>query len=151
MPVIETLHYDKILKDAPIGSVILITDPDHDRLTVTQIENAENAAKLNAAGIDFVPLNDNRILCVYTANQAFLMIMDFWAKGLKVSGKWNNHPRFIIKTTASALSWDEWAKNNGVKVVNVPVGFKEIANILKKTEKQIVQGDDVVINDVFVN
>ena len=151
MPVIETLHYDKILKNAPIGSVILITDPDHDRLTVTQIENAQNGAKLNATGIDYVPLDNDRILCVYTANQAFLMIMDFWAKGLKLSGKWNNHPRFIIKTTASALSWDEWAKNNDVKVINVPVGFKEIANILKKAEKQIAQGKNVVINDVFGN
>ncbi len=151
MPVIETLHYDKILVDAPVGSVILITDPDHDRLTISQIEKAENGAKLNALGVDFVPLNDDRILCVYTANQAFLMIMDFWAKGLKASGKWDNHPRFIIKTTASALSWDEWARNNDVKVINVPVGFKEIANILKKAEKQISQGKEVVINDVFGN
>ncbi len=149
MPVIETLHYDKILTEAPVGTTILITDPDHDRLTVTQIENAENAAKLSATGIDFVPLNDDRILCVYTANQAFLMIMDFWAKGLRASGKWDSHPRFIIKTTASALSWDEWAKNNDVKVINVPVGFKEIANILKKAEKQIAQNKEVVINDVF--
>ena len=151
MPVIETLHYDKILKDAPVGSVILITDPDHDRLTITQIEDAQNGAKLNAAGIDYVPLDDGRILCVYTANQAFLMIMDFWAKGLKASDRWNDHPRFIIKTTASALSWDEWAKNNDVKVVNVPVGFKEIANILKKAEKQIAEGKEVIINDVFGN
>ena len=149
MPVIETLAYDKILKDAPMGSVILITDPDHDRLTITQIENKSNETKLKASGIDFVPLNDDRILCVYTANQAFLMIMDFWAKGLKSSGIWENHPRFIIKTTASALSWDEWAKNNDVKTINVPVGFKEIANILKKAEKQIGEGKEVIINDVF--
>ncbi len=151
MPVIETLSYDKTLTDAPIGSVILITDPDHDRLTISQIESCENIDKLNAAGIDFVKLNDDRILCVYTANQAFLMIMDFWAKGLKMSGVWNNHPRFIIKTTASALSWDEWANNNNVKTVNVPVGFKEIANILKKAEKQIAENKEVVINDVFGN
>jgi len=151
MPVIDTLNYDKTLKDAPIGSVILITDPDHDRLTITQIESNDNASKLNATGIDYVPLNDDRILCVYTANQAFLMIMDFWSKGLKASGIWDKHPRFIIKTTASALSWDEWAKNNNVKTVNVPVGFKEIANILKKAEKQINEDKEVIINDVFGN
>ena len=46
----------------------------------------------------------------------------------------------IIKTTASAMSWDEWANANNIKVVNVPVGFKEIANIIVLTrpfEKQI--------------
>ncbi len=149
MPVIETLNYDKVLKDAPLGSVILITDPDHDRLTITQIETKNNETRLKANGIDFVPLNDDRILCVYTANQAFLMIMNFWAKGLKEQGIWDKHPRFIIKTTASALSWDEWAQKNGVKAVNVPVGFKEIANILKKAEKQIAEGKEVIINDVF--
>jgi phosphomannomutase len=57
----------------------------------------------------------------------------------------------MIKTTASALSWDEWAANNGVKVVNVPVGFKEIANIMKKVELQLKNHPEkpVVVDDVF--
>ena len=49
------------------------------------------------------------------------------------------------------MSWDEWANANGVKVVNVPVGFKEIANIMKKVEKQIKEGKSVVITDVLGN
>ena len=59
----------------------------------------------------------------------------------------------MIKTTASALSWDEWAKNNGVKVVNVPVGFKEIANIMKKVELKLKNSpnEEVVVDDVFGN
>lgn len=60
------------------------------------------------------------------------MLMNYRVKQLKALGKFKNHPRFMIKTTASALSWDEWAKAHGIKVVNVPVGFKEIANIMKK-------------------
>ena len=81
------------------------------------------------------------------------MIMDFWAKQLRAKGAWNNHPRFMIKTTASALSWDEWGKNNGVKVVNVPVGFKEIANIMKKVELKLKNSPDkeVIIDDVLGN
>ena len=81
------------------------------------------------------------------------MLMDFWAKQLKDKNLWNNHPRFMIKTTASALSWDEWAKNNDVKVVNVPVGFKEIANIMKKVELKLKNNpaDSVVVDDVFGN
>jgi phosphomannomutase len=59
----------------------------------------------------------------------------------------------MIKTTASALSWDEWAINNGVKVVNVPVGFKEIANIMKKVELQLKKHPEtsVIVDDVFGN
>ena len=150
-PVIETLKYNEKLKDFPLGTVVFITDPDHDRLTITQTESSLRIPKLEEAGIDYVRLDDKTILTVFTANQAFLMIMDFWAKQLKAQKLWDKHPRFIIKTTASALSWDEWAKNHDVKVVNVPVGFKEIANIMKKVELKLKNNPDkeVVIDDVF--
>ncbi|MBR1425055.1 hypothetical protein IJ579_05790 [bacterium] len=152
-PVIETMDYSKKLAKYPIGTVVLITDPDHDRLTVTQTESIERINELQNAGIDYVKLDENRILTVFTANQAFLMIMDFWTKQLKMKGVWNSHPRFMIKTTASALSWDEWAANNGVKVINVPVGFKEIANIMKKVELKLKNqpGKEIILDDVFGN
>ena len=152
-PVIDTMHYEEKLKDMPVGTAVLITDPDHDRLTITQTEDISRIPELEKAGIDYIKLNDTTILTIFTANQAFLMLMDFWSKQLKAQNLWNNHPRFMIKTTASALSWDEWAKNNGVKVVNVPVGFKEIANIMKKVELQLKNhpGKDVILDDVFGN
>ena len=152
-PVIETLNYGEKLKDCPTGTVVLITDPDHDRLTVCQIEEENQKDFLKSLGVDYVELGNGRILTVFTANQSFLMIMDFWADSLKREGLFDKHPRFIIKTTASARSWDEWAKKNNVKVVNVPVGFKEIANIMKKVEKQLNDhpDKDVVVTDVLGN
>lgn len=152
-PVIDTLHYEKKLSNYPIGTVVLITDPDHDRLTITQTESVMRIPELEKLGIDYIKLTNDMILTVFTANQAFLLLMDFWSKQLKSENLWNNHPRFIIKTTASALSWDEWAANNGIKVINVPVGFKEIANIMKKVELQLKNNPDkeVVVDDVFGN
>jgi phosphomannomutase len=149
-PVIESLGYDEKLKNAPVGTVSLITDPDHDRLNVVQIEDAKNADAAKAAGVDYVDLQDGRILCVFSANQAFLMMMDFHARQMKKKGVFDNHKRFMVKTTASSKSWDEWAQNNGVAVINTPVGFKEIANVLKKIEAQIEEGTkDCVVEDVF--
>ena len=152
-PVIESMHYDKVLADKPLGTVVLITDPDHDRLTVCQIEASGNTPLLDDYGISYINLDEERVLTVYTANQAFLMLMNYRVKQLKAQGKFKNHPRFMIKTTASALSWDEWAKSHGIKVVNVPVGFKEIANIMKKVELQIRTNSEkaVVVDDVFGN
>ena len=152
-PVIETMHYDEKLKNYPTGTVVLITDPDHDRLTITQTESIETIPVLEEAGIDYIKLDESKVLTVFTANQAFLILMDFWAKQLKAQGLWDNHPRFMIKTTASALSWDEWAAHNGVKVINVPVGFKEIANIMKKVELKLKKAPEkeVIIDDVFGN
>ena len=152
-PVIETMHYEERLTKLPVGTAVLITDPDHDRLTVAQTEYACTIPELEKAGIDYVKLSDDLILTVFTANQAFLMLMDFWAKQLKTQNLWDKHPRFMIKTTASAISWDEWAKKQGVKVVNVPVGFKEIANIMKKVELKLkkAQTAEVLIDDVLGN
>ncbi|MGN1152921.1 MAG: hypothetical protein ACI4S3_02750 [Candidatus Gastranaerophilaceae bacterium] len=150
-PVIDSLHYERVLSECPLGTAVLITDPDHDRLTICQIELEGNISTLDETGVSYIKLGENRVLTVFTANQAFLMLMDFRAKQLKSTGKWKNHPRFMIKTTASALSWDEWAEHNHVKVVNVPVGFKEIANIMKKVELKLKQNPNanVCIEDVF--
>lgn len=152
-PVIDSMHYEKNLANYPVNTVVLITDPDHDRLTVTQIESSKNIKTLKKAGIDYINLSKDRILTVFTANQAFLMLMDFRSKQLKKMGIWEEFPRFIIKTTASSLSWDEWAINNGVKVINVPVGFKEIASIMKKVESKLDKNpsSDVIITDVMGN
>lgn len=152
-PVINSMNYEEKLAKYPLNTVVLITDPDHDRLTVAQVESAENAKKLDELGIDYMHLSPERVLTVYTANQAFLMLMDYRANKIKNLGTWNDYPLFIIKTTASSLAWDEWAKYNGVQVINVPVGFKEIANIMKKVELKLKKSpeSEVIIKDVFGN
>ena len=55
-PVIDTLHYDEKLKDFPVGTAVLITDPDHDRLTVTQTESADRIPELKKLGVDYIEL-----------------------------------------------------------------------------------------------
>ncbi|MFA7658354.1 MAG: hypothetical protein WCY19_02870 [Candidatus Gastranaerophilaceae bacterium] len=152
-PVIESMHYDEKLTKYPVNTVILITDPDHDRITVTQVEDAKITKRLDNFGICYIKLSKDRILTVYSANQAFLMLMHFRSKQLKAMGVWEDYPCFIIKTTASSTSWDEWARQNGVKSVNVPVGFKEIANVMKKVEAKIKDNpsDEVILKDIFDN
>jgi len=151
-PVINSLQYDKKLASYPAGTVCLVTDPDHDRLSVVQVEDEKYKEDIIKAGVDIAPLDEGRILCIFSANQAFLMIMDYWVKLLKETGEFDKHSRFIVKTTASSKSWDEWAKNNGIKVVNTPVGFKEIANVIKKIEFQLENNvKDITVWDIFKN
>ncbi|MDE0634893.1 MAG: hypothetical protein OXI43_03450 [Candidatus Poribacteria bacterium] len=149
--VVKSAEYNIKLKNQPIGTIIEATDPDGDRLIVCEIEEPSRAKTLQRLGVDFLMLDDDRLLTIYTPNQAFLMLMDFHTKQLKTAGLWADHPRFMIKTTPSALAWDQWAAANGVNVINVPVGFKEIAAIMKKIEKQIADAPDasVVIQDVY--
>ena len=151
LEVVKTADYGTKLKNEPIGTLIEVTDPDGDRLIVCEIESADRKSGLEKIGIESLDLGNGRILSIYTPNQSFLMNMDFYANQLKTIGVWEDHPRFIIKTTPSAIAWDEWAHRNGVKVVNVPVGFKEIAAVMKKVEKQLSNSPDkpVVVKDVY--
>lgn len=85
-PVIKSMDYTRKLAKYPLSTVVLITDPDHDRLTVTQIESADRIETLEKLGVDYVKLDENRVLTVFTANQSFLMIMDFWQTSSKKKG-----------------------------------------------------------------
>lgn len=151
MPVIGTMRFDELLSDYRVGTIVLNTDPDGDRLVAMQIESIENTRRLKDLGIVFMPLDEKRVLSVYTPNQFFLMIMDFNRESLIQSGVFDKYPRFIIKTTPSSSSWDEWARFNNVKVVNIPVGFKHIAAILNKVESQVLEDSkkDVIVEDIF--
>ena len=151
LDVVKSADYATKLNNQPFGTIIEATDPDGDRLIVCQIEHIDREDMLEKLGVDYLKLDDDRLLTIYTPNQAFLMLMDFYAKQLKTAGLWENHPRFMIKTTPSALAWDQWGEANDVHVINVPVGFKEIASIMKKIEKQITDTPDqaVSIQDVY--
>jgi len=146
-PVVKSLNYGEILKDYPINTVVLITDPDHDRLNIVQIVSSNKKGAIIKAGVDFVELDNDRILCVFSANQSFLMIMDYWNSSLD---KNSDSQYFMIKTTASSKAWDEWAKSKGIKIINTPVGFKEIAGAVKKIEAQYEKNvENITVYDVF--
>ena len=146
-PVVNSLKYDEKLKNYPLNTVVLITDPDHDRLNIVQVVSKDERQIVEKAGVDYIELDSDRLLCIFSANQSFLMIMDFWNNSLE---KNSNSEYFAIKTTASSKSWDEWAKAKGIKVINTPVGFKEIAGAIKKIEAQYEKNvENITIYDVF--
>lgn len=146
-PVVKSLDYKNKLKDFPLNTVILITDPDHDRLNIAQIVSTDKKQAAKKAGVDYTELDSERILCVFSANQAFLMLMNYWNESLEHD---KNASYFMVKTTASSRAWDEWANSKGIKVINTPVGFKEIAGVVKKIEAQYVENkENIVVYDVF--
>jgi len=151
--VVDTMGYETLLKDKPMGYIVLITDPDGDRLVIGQVEPSDRTEKLEDLGVYYIKIKEGKVFTVYHPTYSFLMTMDFHMKRLKEAGLWNNYPRFIIKTTPSSEAWEEWAKNNSIKVVNTPVGFKEIATIMRKVEKQLKEkpGEEVIIKDIYGN
>jgi len=148
LPVIETMKYSESLSGLREGSVVLMTDPDGDRLVTAQVEPIERLEFLKTNGISYFKLDSKKILAVYIPNQSFLMTFDYRRNLLLQSEVWEKYDWFIIKTTASSISWDIWAQRNAVKVINTPVGFKEIASILRKIENKTFSGHAAEITDV---
>ena len=143
------LEYD--LKEKPVGYVVLITDPDGDRLVIGQVESSDQIKSVESLGVDYIKIDNEKIFVVYHPTYSFFLIMDYYMKQLKKEGIWKNHPRFIVTTTPSSKAWKEWAENNKIKVILTPVGIKEIAHVMKKVEKQILENPekDVIVQNVF--
>lgn len=149
--VVKNANFEDDLQDKPIGYVVLVTDPDGDRLNIGQIESADKSSFLDDLGLEYIKINNEKIFIVYNPTYSFFLIMDYYTKQLKKDGILQNHPRFIVATAPSSKCWNEWAKKNNIAVVTTPVGMKEIAAVVKKTEKQILTdiNKDVVLENAF--
>ncbi|MFA6255444.1 MAG: hypothetical protein WC675_05495 [Patescibacteria group bacterium] len=149
--VVKTMGYEKDLKSEKIGQIVLMTDPDGDRLVIGQVDSIDKISQLDDLGIGYIPIDEEKIYAFYHPAFTFLLAMDFYAKQLKAAGLWNNHSRVMITTAPSPRSWDEWAKNQGVKVITTPVGFKDIQAVMKKIEKQMLADPkaEVILTDIF--
>ena len=144
-----SLEYD--LREKPIGYMVLITDPDGDRLVVGQVESADRIKTVENLGANYIKIDKKKIFVVYHPTYFFFLIMDYYMKQLKEEGVWENHPRFIVTTTPSSKCWSEWAENNNIKVILTPVGMKDIAQTIIKIENQIFKNPqkDVIVENIF--
>ena len=149
--VFKTAGYQKILRNKPIGYFVLITDPDGDRLVLAQVESIKNKTRLEDFGINFIKITNDKICALYHPTYFFLPLMDFHKKQLKKAGLWEKYNWFLLTTTPSSKAWEEWARTNNIPVVLTPVGFKEIALIIRKINKQIKGrlGKDVFVEDIY--
>ncbi len=147
----DTMFYEYFLKDKPVGYVLFITDPDGDRLVIGQVEPIAHKQKLSSLGVHSIKINEEKIVSFYHPTFSFLMVMDFYMKQMKKAGLWDKHPRFMIITTPCSRAWDEWARANGVSIVTTPVGFKEIATVVKKAEKKLFSSpnEPVAVTDIW--
>jgi phosphomannomutase len=149
--VFKTAGYEKILKDKPAGYFILITDPDGDRLILAQVESVKNKNRLEDFGINYIRIDNQKICALYHPTYFFLPLMDFHRNQLEKAGLWNKYNWFLLTTTPSSKAWEEWACANNIPVVLTPVGFKEIALVIRKINKQIEEnpGKDIFVEDIY--
>ncbi|MFA5449977.1 MAG: phospho-sugar mutase [Clostridia bacterium] len=105
-----------IAKGNEIGAdVVLATDPDCDRL----------GAAVRSAGGEFILL---------TGNQIAVLLLDYICLRLKERGELPKNGA-IIKSFVTTTLADRLAESYGIKVFNVPTGFKFIGEKIKEWEQ----------------
>lgn len=139
--VVESCGYDEILRDAPVGRMVFNVDPDADRFVVGQVLPGEEAQALDDLGIAHIKVGTERIFAILSPNQFFLLLAENDRLVAIEDGTWKDTNPFDIHTYVSALAWDEWAEYHRIPVVRVPVGFKEIAAIVRQVEEQLAEAE----------
>jgi phosphomannomutase len=145
--VVMSANYEELLADTPIGRMVFNVDPDADRFVVGQVLPSTEKQALEDLGISFIVLGPERLFAILSPNQFFLLLAENDRLIALEDGTWNATDAFDIHTYVSALAWDEWAEHHGIPVVRVPVGFKEIAHIVRQVEEQMAKsaGQDVFV------
>ncbi|MEO5367105.1 MAG: hypothetical protein H7831_12320 [Magnetococcus sp. WYHC-3] len=163
-PVLLTADYPEIFANLPVGDVILHTDMDNDRLYVSQVlaNTQENKDLLAKIGVIYNVINDEKIDAVFIPNKFFHFLheMNFERlQKLSEQGKIEKDRTLVVlKTVASTSAIDQWAaqrkkRGHKIEVVNTPVGFAKLANIMYRMEGEMRKnpGQDIIILDARGN
>lgn len=142
--VVQSAGYDQLLAQAPDGQLVFNVDPDSDRFVVGQVVPQTEKGELDRLGITSLPMGE-RLFALYSPNQFFLLLAENDRVVAVQDGSWERYSNFDVHTYVSALAWDEWAEYHKIPVVRVPVGFKEIAAIIRQVEAG--DGQAVVIQN----
>lgn len=145
--VVRSCNYEELLADAPLGRMVFNVDPDADRFVVGQVLPTSEKQALDDLGISSIPLTSERIFAILSPNQFFLLLAENDRLIAIEDGSWEKTNAFDVHTYVSALAWDEWAEHHDIPVVRVPVGFKEIAHVVRQVEEQMdkAKGEDVYV------
>lgn len=153
--IVERMGYSELLKDKEIGTIISNTDPDGDRLVCSEIlENTvDTKSQLDEYGINCRILDDSKLHVYYSPNKMFLMTTAFYLDSLIDSGMVSSSDSIlIIKTAQTSFAFNEYVRNASIiKNLNIyciepTVGFKEIAAVERKIEKQVMANEQRMAN-----
>jgi len=135
--IVRTIPYPNLLKGMPVGTRVYEVDPDSDRFVFKQILAATPKVKRQLAefGIDFYPLEGNKILIAPSPNKSFLMLDIADVERMIADGTWDEFQSLYLITYVSSRAWVEFADavKSLMRIMSM-VGFKNLADLQTKIE-----------------
>ncbi len=141
----------ELLKTVPPGSFLFIWDPDGDRYNIVTTAPKHMKEKALDAGLEVDDYTPERDLVYFKPNQIYFMLASFKIEEIKASGLMDRYDWTVMETYPTSRSIGEIAVKNGLKLVQVPVGFKYFGDMVNNIEKQLEEKDgkeDVIVKTV---
>ena len=119
------------------ADIVLLSDPDGDRVKIVTTAPAEFAERAQHLGIEVEEgVIEDRCIVYLTPNQLYLVIVAFRAAALRESGDLDRLDWFVGATFPTSKSIEELATSEGIPTVRVPVGFKFLGGLSAAIERQ---------------
>lgn len=141
----------ELLKKVPDGSFLFIWDPDGDRYNIVTTAPASFRKDALASGLEVDDYTGDKILVYFKPNQIYFMLTSFKIEEIKASGLMDKYDWVVMETYPTSRSIGEIAVKNGLKLVQVPVGFKYFGNMVQNIEEQLEEkkgNEDVTVKTV---
>ncbi|MBI4650794.1 hypothetical protein HY745_05810 [Candidatus Desantisbacteria bacterium] len=114
----EIIHSNK-------ANIVLIWDPDGDRLNIVTSASADKAKYYSELGLEVEILhNSDKCIVYFTPNQIYLMLTSYRIDVLKATNLLNTYDWFVTISISTSRSIEEIALANNIPVTHVRVGFK---------------------------
>jgi len=117
------------------ADLILLWDPDGDRLNIMSTAPIELKDKAKEFGLKVGESNDRRMVIYLTPNQIYLLIIHYRIQLLRRLGQLDQYNWFVVTTFPSAMAIEELALKNGLPTIRVPVGFRNLGGMCRVIEE----------------
>ncbi len=142
--------YRKLLKESGLlkgdADLLLLWDPDGDRLNIVTKAPASVRESALAAGLKVDDADGNECIVCFSPNQLYLMLAALRIDMLHQSGQLHDRDWFMGLSYPTTRTLEELARIEGLKCVRVPVGFKYLGSLCAEIERQL-GGDEIVFTD----
>jgi phosphomannomutase len=116
---------------------VLLWDPDGDRLNIVTTAPLALRSRATEFGLTLGPANEQRVVVYLTPNQLYLLLADFRIALLRKSGLLQKYDWFTGTTFPTAMAIEELVRKEGLPVIRVPVGFRNLGDLCLSLEEKM--------------
>ncbi len=117
--------------------LVLLWDPDGDRLNIITTAPAELKQQAIDFGITVGPSEGGRMVVYLTPNQLYLLAVDYRIGLLRQNGLLEKYNWFVGTSFPTAMAIEELALQEDVPTIRVPVGFRNLGELCQTLEKKL--------------